>query len=527
MNKKGVLVLSFLFGVLLLIVGCAQQKAEETTTNPTLTSSVSIRGSLKAGAIRSAGAAAAPLAYSSLSGYKVVAVGTADNKVYFAGATDSNGDFTISSLPSGESFMLEIIDNNNKFIAPVSFGKSNGEVVMAITPEAGGGSINLGEIFYQSSKATAVPTLEISSSNLDGGATARLKSGEDFVPVGAGILGRGTGEAAYSGSLLAQIDEDKDGLPDVIDIDDDGDGKVDGLDNEPRGEGRHEVEIPGITNVGMFSNLVLSYQNFPTYINGTLNTAPIDVATQTIVTIFVSMAPGVNPNTFSDIRVVEGPAWLEKAAISMADPSVYAGYPSGGTLWKDDSYKLYRGPSSWQVWIYPNATPEAGDVLKFKLINSATTEYLIATLTYLFYDIPRLVSYSDSDGTKEGSALDLSVYNAGTGEVGQVFGYKGSTLTLRWITPKDDLGNRLAGLNYNLGAIEYYDANQATLINAGALQLASSEITTISDATFGLVYQYTFTPTTESFSHFKLDLDAISPAANGGHASQLIRFKKL
>jgi len=511
----------WIIGILLMVFvsGCGRSSQPESPASPGITG-ISISGNLYSGVIRTSKTVGANAiiadATSPIPNYTVVAVGTKDNKIYFPDAKTktTDGSFSIS-VPSGESFYLEVIDDKNKFVAPVSFGVTTEGVIMAITPEAGSEVINLGKIVYESAKGAAVPTMELSAAVLDEDSTARKKTAESFVPVGAGVLGRGTGEAAFSGELEDKIDEDRDGLPDVVDIDDNGDGKVDGLDPTPRLSDRAEVKITGVHNTNAFSNLALPYENYPTYLSGSPNATPIDVATQTNLAIEIVMTPGIDPAIFSDVRVVEGPSWIDTASIESDSPPDKVGTP-----WKDSGYALYKAGDRWQVHVRPNGTPEAGDVLKFRVTTTSGSEEFIAQLTYVFKDIPRLIAYVDDTGTKEGAAsLDLSVY---TGN-GNRFNYSGGTITFIFTAPKDDTGAYITGMQYYLDGINYYKGT-GTILSERSLPVIPA---LISYPGFGTVNAVTFTPTTESFDYFKVDIKAQSPTSGGGNASQMVNFKRI
>jgi hypothetical protein len=509
------------------LYGCGQQSSTTTTTTTLPSGSTGvISGSLNTGVVRTSAlrtSASGPRSLASvgspIADYTVVAVGTVDKKIYFPDSKTATADGAFSiTVPSGESFYLELIDASKKFVAPVSFASTTGGVVMAVSPEAGGAAIDLGKVVYESAKGVAVPSLEVSASLLDSGSTATKSSSGDFVPVGAGILGRGTGEAAFSGTLKDKVDEDGDGLPDVVDIDDDGDGKVDGLDADPRKAGAVEVSITGVNNTNAFSNLPQQYENYPSYNNdNSFNTTPINVATQTNLAIEVVMSGGTSPSDFSSIKVVEGPAWIDTATISSDGP-----VGDIGDLWQDKSYTLYSSSDRWTVHVTPNGTPEAGDVLKFKVVRTdGTSQEFISTLTFVFEDIPRLVGYVDAGGTKEGATdLKLSVYSSN----GNKFNYTGSNLTFRFTAPKDDLGNYLTGMQYYLDGITYYNSSGTVLSSAGSALSVTPTVET--NATFGFINIISFTPTTETFSYFKVDVKAQSPTNGGGNASQMINFKK-
>ncbi|MFA4905160.1 MAG: hypothetical protein WC645_01510 [Candidatus Margulisiibacteriota bacterium] len=515
--KNGLVLVSCLL-VIAALAGCGQVSNPASTTPSTVAAGTfSISGTLNSGTIRTAAVSAAGVkslatAASAISSYAVVAVGTIDKKVYFPDAdTDSAGSFKISNLPSGESFYLEILNDTNKFVAPVAFGTKNSSLVMAVSAE-GASSLDLGSVVYESAKGTAIPATE-PTANLDDDSIARSKVGGALLPVGAGSLGRGVGEAALSGSPIDKVDEDTDGLPDVVDIDDDGDGKVDGLDPSPRRTGAIEIKVAGVSNVNAFTNLAVQYENYPTYRNGALNSTPPNPATNTTLAIEIVMESGTSPDLFSDVRIVEGPAWIDTATISSTNtPSLQ------GTLWKNNSYKLEKESDRWDIHVIPNATPEAGDILKFKTTNASTgaEEYFIATLTFIFTDIPRLVSYTDSISTKEGVALDLATYEASS----RRFDYTGSTVTFSWTAPKDDLGSSVTGMLYYLDGITYHSGSSST--SGGNVSFTPTER---SDPTFGTVYSYTFTPSTTPFDYFKVDIKAQSPLSGGGNASQMVNFQ--
>lgn len=524
-------------GFTALAVGCGQTSspATTTTTSTSTTSTtiapagnVTIRGSIYSGTIRTSALKAKASGIkimaepdAPITSVQVVAVGTIDNKTYFSSKTDSSGNFTIPNLPSSESYYLELIDSNKKFAAPVAFGSTaDSKVIMGITPEAGSNSINLGQIVYESGKGAAVPTKEVASGELDNNSTAKQKLGESFVPVGTGLnLGRGTGEAKFDGTLKDKVDEDNDGIPDVIDIDDNGNGTVDGLDQNPRLAGRVEVKVANVDHANAFSNLPLQYENYPTYINGSLNPNAIDIGTNTNLAIEVIMPSGTLPTVFSSIKVIEGPAWIDTAKLSSDCPPEKV-----GTLWKDSNYTLYSSTDRWTVHVTPHGTPEAGDIIKFMTTDpTGATQEFISTLTYIFKDVPKLVGYALTGGTlttREGAAwLDLSVYQANS----NTLTYEGNSIMFIWIAPKDDLGNYITGMTSYLDGIVYYRGGSN--FSGGSIQI--NPTTLESYPIFGTAYGYIFTPTTEAFDYFKVDIKSQSPVSGGGNASQMVNFKKI
>ncbi|MDI6731690.1 MAG: hypothetical protein QME05_03835 [Candidatus Margulisbacteria bacterium] len=546
-NKFGSLVFGICLGfsILILVTSCGQTNESATTTttsitttatgtsttssstsSTTLAAATSIRGSLYTGTIRAAsalstsGLRAQADASAPAPNYEIFAVGTVDNKVYFpTGLTSTDGFFILENLPSGESFYLGILNSNSEFAAPISFVATGDSVVMAVTPEAGSGTIDLGQVVLEAGKGAAAPTVETPAVEQDSSSTSRVKSGEELVPVGAGNLGRGTGEALYSGTLKNGIDEDYDGVPDIIDIDDNGNGTVDAMDATPRLPGRVEVNITGVQNTNSFPDLGLQYEDYPTYISGEINSSPINIGTNTVMAIEVVMN-GVSPATFSDIKIVSGPPLLLTAQV-VGNHTGYENYPNVTTAWALENYKLYKGSDRWSVWVTPYATPEVGDIFKFQLTYAATgttVEYL-STITYVFTDIPRLISVNSI--TIE--ALNLNIY-----AIENKVPYSGDSLALRWMPPRDDQGNPLVGdkMMHILDGIVYWrtDSPTSESFNGGSLTITPTQET---DPIFGPVMAYTFIPTTEAFSYFKIDITERSVVSSSGTTRSFVKFKKL
>jgi hypothetical protein len=482
---------------------------------------VTISGSLYSGTItsrslRASGISAQAEPASPLAGYQVVGI-SSDKRIYYPDAdTGSDGSFTISSLPAGVSFYLVLL-YNGQYVAPVAFGQSGGWIVMGVTCESGSSTINVGQIVYDSLKKSGVTSIEVSDKMLDWHASAEALTGELFVPVGAIDKGRGTGEAYFTGTLVDHNDEDYDGLPDVVDIDDNGDGKVDGLDDNPRISGGKEMEhITGADFVNVFSDFGFEYESCPSYISGSFNNERKNIGTNTVYAVELIMESGYSPSYFSEVKVVDGPAWLASATIFN---------PAGDTqLWSSTNYALTAGTDRWDVHIHPNVTPEVGDVLKFQVTPAAggTPQYMMFTLTYNFIDIPKLLSYEYSGTTKSGSDLNLSTYVANS----NMFDFDSTTeVTFKWIAPLDDQGNRIADLDWYFDGIVYHRAD-GSMFNAGSLAISASAVP---DPDFGTAYVYTYTPTTEAYSYFKVDIKGVSPVPGTGRGSayQSVNFKKI
>lgn len=411
-------------------LGCGQQEtATTTTTTLPISGVVSISGKLSTGVVASsAGAKAQAVAYAAISDYTVAAVSKDTGMVYFADAkTGSDGSFTVSKLPSGESFYLEVLDNTNKFAAPISMGSSEGKPVMAIDPTSA--TTDLGSIVYDSSKGVAAPTLE-PTAILDKGASAEAKSGETLVPVGAKNFGKGD-EAKFSGTYDPdKADGDKDGLPNFFDADNNGDGVVDEID----GLYTREAFIPGaIPNffTYVFSNLKIDYDHRDTF-----NTEPNAYNAMTIAVGVTSNAGKGAPSgkTISSVKVADGPTWMSKATIA-----------DGGGLWSTISYNVpLKGADVYEVQLNglkPLIDVNAGDILKFQVTyTDGTSEESVKMLNFVFTDIPRAVAFRVG-----GSGPYQTISSSASGPLSTA---STSEVWLKWIRPKDETGKEIIGGKY-------------------------------------------------------------------------------
>jgi len=453
MNKKSVLFFALTVCLITLsIFGCGQSTPTPTPT-PTPSGTISLTGTLASGTVSSTVLTAASglkiqaVASAAIPSYTVVALGKNNGGVYYAdSATDSSGNFKISNLPSGESFYVEILDSSSQLAAPVGFSSSAGKVIMAITPEATF-TMETGTIVFDSSKSAAAPSTA-PTSFLDTNAQARVKNGETVVPVGAGNIGKGTGEAKYSGTYdPTKNDGDLDGLPNNFDADLNGDGYVNEID------GLYTMEAftkGGKSNNGsqvyVFSNLKVDYEFSNTF-----------QASQ-----YLHLAMGVMPrsdkiNSVASVYLVSGPSCISKMKIFSVPGTTQEPVPVEGTVWSTTSYKLYKsllsGPGSTPQWTvsvngvtpYVNGSGDlkAGDVFKFKITyTDGSYEYLTKMLNFIYTDIPRLYKYSFDKGA---TWKDPPPITQGTSIIDTA---PTSEITLKWTRPKDENSLDITGSEY-------------------------------------------------------------------------------
>lgn len=410
------------------IVGCGQANnpTTTTTTGTTTTTSagglVSIAGTLNTGTVHQSsiraksGAKILSTAYAAQSDYSVVAVAKSTGSIYFPDSkTSTTGAFTISNLPSGESYYLEILDSSNKLVASVAFGTSGSSAVMAITPEAQT-SINLGQVNYDSTKAAAAPSTE-PTAYLDTSSDTKVApaTGETLVPKGAGNFGKGSA-TQMSGYTSTKIDGDKDGLPNYFDADNNGDLIPDEFD------GLYSMEALTATPLNFFdyafTNLKVDHDQRTTF--------KTDYATFSIAIGVTANAKGGSTKTISSVKVVDGPNWMSKAKdISGA---LWSASNYAVPLTQTGIYEVQLGSSS----IKPLTDVNAGDTLKFRVTyTDGTTEESIKMINFVFTDIPRALAYKVGNEANWHTVTDAQgpIATATTSEV-----------TIRWSRPSDEAG---------------------------------------------------------------------------------------
>lgn len=502
-----------------------------TTTSTTSTTSttiapgsvVSINGSLNAGtmsisSVLTSGIKTLAIAYSAIPNYAVAAVSKNTGMTYFASAeTDSLGNFSIPNLPAGEKFYLEILNADNKLVAPVAFGTIGGDIIPAVAP--GNADLNLGQIVYESAKNTAAPSIE-PTSKLDPNSSVEAKGGETLVPKGAGNFGKGTEPEIGAGTYnSADIDGDKDGLPNMFDADNDGDLRVDEFD----GLSTMEMTASASTKIEysfIFTNLHVQFMD-------TLNwTNRCSVDTTFWLTIGIQPKAG---NTISSAYIKSAPSWVQNARVGMArtqfdDPTDYNSYvdqlwsttsPHAYKLWKVASENIY---ATFMYNVIPSVEVKAGDTIVFTVnFNDGTSEEVTKMVNYTFSDIPKLKQYKFGSAAWSADIPDsyysdyhsTNIDNATTTEV-----------ALRWYVPKDESGNMISGESFYWEIFCDQGAMSPRMYST-SLDLTS---VTISDEVAEASVDLTNYITTESFG--KLSILIGIKNRTGDNASQTASFTR-
>lgn len=447
--------------------------SESTTTTATSTSTTtvtiagatfSLTGTLANGVLASgisaSGVRSQAVAYTSMQDYTIVAV-SETGKVYFPDAkTDSSGNFSFSNLPAGQSFNLDVFNSSNQLICPIAMGASTEGVKMAINPPAttAEAGYSLGTIAYDSSKATAAPTMEptniVSHKPED---VALVKSGETLVPKGAGNLGKGD-DAHFTGTYdINKVDGDRDGLPNVFDADNNSDGFLDEFD----GLVTREIVVVStaeskINGVSIFTNLKVPFMHSNTYWSSW--------NIYYFLNIMIDPKPGY---TISSAYLAEGPAWKDTPNIHTAMSPMESDYDTHvGERWSAQSpdYKLWitqSTPNMAGVYLdnfLSSTEVSAGDMLKFVVnFSDGTSEEVCKMVNYSYRTIPRLTQYSFNRGS--------TWTNAPAPVAGSITTAPTSEISLRWSRPLDESGSDIIGARYTW---EINTTNEPEMIAAGA-----------------------------------------------------------
>ncbi len=452
MKKFGTLVLVFVCCLLFVIytVGCGTSgtsattttAAAATTTTSTTTTTVaggisSISGTLSTGSISSAGINASGLktqavAFAALPNYTVTAVGKNTGQAYFSAATESDGSFTISDLPSQEAFYLQILNSSNQLAAPVAFGATSGGAAMSIAASsAATAAVDLGAIVYDSTKDSAAPSTA-PTDYLDATSTVEAKTGETLVPKGAGNFGKGSGPQ-FSGTYdSTNVDGDGDGLPNIVDADNDGNGVLDEFD----GLATMETLAASTSKIGysaMWTNLKVPYGQ-----------AASDVYnTPTGFWVIIAMHPA-SGQTISSASLESGPSWVHNAKIHGQNytwQSVdYALEDTPG----DDRFQVTLGGAQ----IAPGSIIKAGDTLIFHVVfTDGTSEKIAKMINFAIEEVPYVKGYysgqysSDSDFLTQG--LDDQMHNVFDNTT-----IDNAVFSLKWQKVTDESGAYVEGATY-------------------------------------------------------------------------------
>ncbi len=372
------------------------------------------------------------------SNYMVWFQNVGSQRVYFA---DVNGDGTFalsvetaSDVTRGDRFIAFIVKKDPLSVVGTITGPHTSTANSAVTGMIISGAVTGLQIGLDRDNYNAVASANSSNFRLDSELKTRLVSGR---PSGQGNAGKGSDSVTSNLNVKNTLDQDEDGLPDIVDSMNDGsilDNRV--TDNIQEGAKWSD----SVHSVMMFVNLKVQREN---------------QGSSTMVTDNSLIIIQVNPRNASAIDSVVAYLVNTNYATATVDdlPGGYTAidtWPARGTAWRDVSKKLYKvsyaatGAVLWKVALKPeNNAFKPGDLVLLKVtLKSGKIEYYLTGINFKFQTLPTLTGVPST-----GTGTNINPYQ--TGATGNV--------TLTWNAPTDETGSALAGIDYSF-EVFYYDS---------------------------------------------------------------------
>jgi hypothetical protein len=488
------------------------------------------------GTIQLAGGASKAVAQASAPIYMVLAQSEETGEIY-RGTTDGDGDFEIDIPGSelGNTFMVTILGPDGKAVGPVLFGIAgdDGLAGLALERDASLGTI---EIPDDPAQDAIEPGDDGDVDDLvDDEVTTRLD--EDGVPIGLDSFGKGAAAQSDGDEADQAVDNDRDGLIDVVDADDDGDGVVDDFEGggDPGGPA-------GDVRFGFFMNLKIYSPDAPTFYAGSEAEIAAALAEHTIITVECQAEPQAT-RQMTAVRALEtpGPAYMPTAD-HVLEGSTGLEYQN----WKDAGYAFVEEADRFDAFVRPNTVMEAGDTITVEVtFDDGTTEQYSRMVNFVFKNIPKLVRYGAAGELTEFDVADANV--DGTDQKPILFDGT-QDLVLVFNPPVDELGNYLTQLDYYSFAIFYTDASGTQLNDQmdgeamwpsppsgwnvrGTYTVQQNELTLAADNTYTVtlpkeLFADAITTTTADelpVDYYKIDITA---ETSSGNAAVMLAFTK-
>lgn len=371
------------------------------------------------------------------------------------GTTDSDGNFSVTlpesltekAVLGGSTYVITVLGANGQTIGTLTPGEtSGGEKATGIVVSDG---LNLGTIVVPAnpSNTPLEPGAdgEVTAAVIDDSVTARVD--ENNVPVGRNSYGKGDAAKLGADPTSNKADQDKDGLPDVLDADDDGDGLVDEFDDSTTAYGG-----PKDVRFGLFMNLKVQGEQSAPFYNSDPTARYDSLKNYTIITFETMKESGVSSTrTITSVRLLPAPA---PSYISLMEVS-------GGT-WSSSSYAFQQNTDRFSEWATPKALINAGDSFTVEIsFDDGSKEYITRMINYVFKNIPRLVGY----GADPGSLTSFSEFDAQANNSSNPIEFDGSQdLVLQFHPPMDELGSYLTNMEYNF-SLFFYEAGGQGIVD--------------------------------------------------------------
>ncbi|NBV84318.1 hypothetical protein EBR57_09415, partial [bacterium] len=333
-----------------------------------------------------------------------------------------------------DRFVALIVKKDPLSVVGTLTGPHDASANSAVTGLVISGAVSGLQIGLDRDKYNAVVSSNSSNFSLDSELKTRLASGR---PVGQGNSGKGGDSVTSNLNVKNLLDQDEDGLPDIVDSMNDGavlDNRV--TDNNIEGAKWSD----SVRSVVMFVNLKVQKES---------------QGSSTMVTDNSLVIIQVNPRNASAIQSVVAFSVNSNYSSATVDdlPGGYTAvdkWPARGTSWTSESKKLYKvtynGNTLWKVALKPgNNAFKPGDLVLLKVtLNSGKEEYYLTGINFKFQSLPTITTTP----WLSGSGTNASPYQIGsTGNV-----------TLTWSAPTDELGAALTGIGYSF-EVFYYDSS--------------------------------------------------------------------
>jgi hypothetical protein len=418
----------------------------------------------------------------------------ATKQVFFAEVA-LDGTFSlpigVSTATQGDDFFVGVVSKDPlEFIGPVTLMTSGsvGSTGMIVDTNISGVTMN----FNLTNKTGTLDPAAGSGVTLNADMEVRLSNG---TPVGAGNDGKGAAAMISTLNSSNTIDRDQDGMPDMFDAMNNGQE----LDNSVDGSWVDMTAQTTKMDKGiMFMNLKIDNALSSSYTVTNDAVIVLEFLPQNASNISLIKALRLHTNyTACQISRLPG-------GFTEVDP-----YPSTGTLWSADSYKLYKatnqsGSTVWTVLLTPknNSFAPGQLVLIEATYTNGTKDYFWMSVNFKFERIP-----SDTTTWTSGNGSQTTPY---------VIGTTGGT-TLTYTAPLDETGNALTGIEYSL-ELFFYDANHMQVGDRQVITIGEDVMTaTLTEAQ---IEQYA------SLSPKSMQIDITARYPYGDNAARKIYVKR-
>ncbi len=338
-------------------------------------------------------------------GYTVLALGYNGGAVYTRARS-----FTLRA--PDRLVTLQLITGHGRYAGPVVVGGSQTKVIVGVRAGANLGLIRVSSAGYA---RTALP---LASKLLDSSRWAYAKRG---VPIGNGRnfgLVRSPGHASRG----AGLDEDRDGVPDVLDVDANGNGVLDSLER-----GRLQAAAAAAPGFSWMSQVFLDLSQtlnadasgvtagqIDAMLAGHLNLRGLDVPHGDRVELDCEGLSYCSPGGTGQVVADDGPNAPSEPFPSCCDPD----RDGLGNLRGPGAPPLLAGPGGDEFSLDPNATAGrigSGDTPVMRIVSGSQVTEAPVPIRFVFDTVPALARWVD--GTGDAGTIS---YPAASGSPGTV-----------------------------------------------------------------------------------------------------------